>query len=115
LGCSCQIYGQQVVNPSSLLPVYTLPERRGGESAVFVIDVLELMSAGSLLITIEHKNSEDTTWGGAGSFGAINAAGVVAKHVSGMKEMYRWTLALGTGVAAGDSYRLQKTVSWLPY
>ena len=45
----------------------------------------------------------------------VNAAGVVAKHISGLKESYRWTLALGTGVAAGDSYRVQKSVTWLPY
>ena len=66
MGCSCQIYGQQVVNPNSLLPVYTLPEARGGESAVFVVDVIELMSSGSLLITIEHRNrwvpSRCTIW-----------------------------------------------------
>ena len=86
MGCSCQIYGQQVVNPNSLLPVYTLPEARGGESAVFVVDVIELVSSGSLLITIEHKNSEDTAWSTAGSFSSISAAGVATKHISGLKK-----------------------------
>jgi len=115
VGCGCEIYGQQVVNPNSTNPVYSTPTPRGGNAGIFVVDVLELMSSASLTVTIEHKNSEDTTWAAAVSFSAISAAGVYSQLVPGLREYVRWAFALGAGVAAGDMYRIQKAVSWLPY
>jgi len=114
-GGACEIYGQQVVNPNSLLPVYSTPARRGGEAGIFVADILEFLASANLDIRIEHKNSEDTTWTAAGSVATVATAGVVSAHISGLKEFYRWSMAFQSGVAAGDMYRLQRAVSWLPY
>ena len=115
MGCGCEIYGQQVVNPNSTNPVQSTPSPRGGNAAVFVVDVLEFLSSAVLTITIEHKNSEETSWSSAGSFSGISTAGVYSRHLTGLKESVRWSFALGAGVAAGDMYRVQKSVSWLPY
>ena len=114
MGCGCEIYGQQVVNPNSTNSVYTLPSPRGGAAATFVVDVIELNSATNLNITIEHQNRGDTTWAGAASFTPITASGVYTLDVTGIKEKYRWALALGPNPVAGDSYRVQKAVSWRP-
>jgi len=114
-GGGCEIYGQQVVNPNSTLPVYSTPARRGGEAGIFVVDVLEFLSSTNLQISIEHKNSEDTAWAAVGNVAVVNAAGVASAHISGIKEFYRWSMAFQAGVAAGDMYRLVKSVSWLPY
>jgi len=114
-GGACEIYGQQVVSPNSTLPVYSTPARRGGESGIFVADVLEFLASANLVISIEHKNSEDTAWTAVGNVAAIGAAGVVSAHITGIKEFYRWAMAFQPGVAAGDMYRLVKSVSWLPY
>jgi hypothetical protein len=109
------MYGQQVVNPNSTNPVYTLPSPRGGAAATFVVDVIEINSATNLNVTIEHRNRGATTWSGAGSFAAITASGVYSLDVTGLKGKYRYALALGPSPSAGDSYRVQKSVSWRPY
>ena len=114
LGCGCEIYGLLVVNPNSTNPVYTLPSPRGGAAATFVVDVIELNSATNLNITIEHQNRGDTAWSGAGSFTPITASGVHTLQVTGLKEKYRWALALGPMPVAGESYRVQNAVSWRP-
>ena len=114
MGCGCEIYGQQIVNPNSTNPVYTLPSPRGGAAATFVVDVIELNSATNLNITIEHKNRGDT-WALAAGFTAITASGVHTLDITGLKEMYRYAFALGPSPSAGDSYRVQKSVSWRPY
>ena len=115
MGCGCEFYGQQVVNPGSTNPVYTLPTPRGGEAATFVANVIELLSSVALNITIEHKNSGETAWSSAGSFTAITAAGVHPLDVSGLKESIRWNFAFAPGVAAGDQFRVFKSVIWRPY
>ena len=58
----------------------------GGESALFSVEVLAAIGTPSLAISIETKNTEDTTWGVAGSFAAITALGVATKDVSTIKE-----------------------------
>ena len=115
MGCECELYGQQVVNPNSTSPVYSTPIPRGGNAAVFVADVIEILSSAVLTITIEHKNSDETTWVTAGAFSGISSSGVYSKHISGLRESIRWAFALGAGVSAGDMFRIQDSVSWLPY
>ena len=62
MGCGCGFIGSLVISPGSQSPVYTNPVRRGGESAVFSIEVLEIDSTVDLEITLQHKNSDETTW-----------------------------------------------------
>jgi len=112
MGCGCELYGQQIVNPNSTNPVYTLPAPRGGAAATFVMDVIELNSATNLNINVEHRNRNDTTWVLAAGFAPITASGVYTLDVTGLKELTRVAYALGPTPAAGDSYRVHKSVSW---
>ena len=115
MGCGCKFYGQQIVNPASTNPVHTLPKPRGGNAATFVANVIEFSSTANLTITIEHKNSGDTSYSSAGSFAAISASGVYTLDVTGLKEIYRWALSLGPSPTAGDLYRINEGETWRPY
>ena len=105
MGCGCELYGQQIVNPNSTNPVYTLPSRRLSETETYVVEVLELNSATNLNITVSTKKLGGT-WTAAGSFAAITVAGVYSLRVTGQKEWTRVEYALGPTPAAGESYRV---------
>lgn len=115
MSCNCEFYGKQVVNPGSTSPVYTTPARRQGESATFVLNVLEFYASTSLGVAIEHKNDDETSWVQLGAFSAITGTGNVTLVVGSIKESVRWAFQFSAGVAAGDMYRVQKSVIWLPY
>ena len=86
----------------------------GGESALFSVEVLAAIGTPSLAISIETKNTEDTTWGVAGSFAAITTLGVVPKDVSTLKEEVRLKFTMsGTD---GDAFNLLvPEPAWRPY
>ena len=86
----------------------------GGESALFSVEVLALIGTPSLAISVETKNTEDTTWGVAASFTAITAAGVATKDVSALKEEVRLKFTMsGTD---GEAFNLLVPApAWRPY
>ena len=94
--------------------VYSPPFPSGGESALFSVEVLAAIGSPSLAISVETKNTEDTTWGVAGSFTAITALGVAPKDVSGLKEEVRLKFTMsGTD---GDAFNmLVPAPAWRPY
>jgi len=67
---------------------------RGGLSAVFTVQKLDLVGAVSLAVTIEHENVEDTTSTPAGAFGSITTVTVATTEVNGLKEQIRFALSL---------------------
>ena len=98
---------------------YTPEFPRGGLGAVFSLDVTNLVLAGAsqLGVTIEHRNSDDTTWSSAGSFSAITATGAVSKDVTGLKEVIRLTFVFtgGTPTASDAAHFIVQAPSWRPY
>ena len=73
---------------------------RGGQGALFSIDVLDVPGGGALLnVDVEHKNSDDTTWGTLASFSAISATGVKTLAASGCKEQLRFNYSISGGGA----------------
>lgn len=99
---------------------YYSPEfGRGGLSATFSVDVthLNLTGATSVLITVEHRNSEDTSWGSAGSFAGIATLGPAQLDASDLKEIVRFKYEFtgGTPVAADAVHFLMQAPSWRPY
>ncbi|MHC4952727.1 MAG: hypothetical protein ACYTGZ_02460, partial [Planctomycetota bacterium] len=88
---------------------------RGGEAALFSLDVTHKMgTAPSLAVSIEHKNFDDTSWTSAGAFTAITATGVASKDISGLKEECRFNFtATGTD---GDAFHvIVAEPAWRPY
>lgn len=93
------------LNFNSATPVYTPIVSRFGESAVFVIEALQITGGtSSLAVDIEHKNRSDTSWTTAASFTAITTTGVKTKDASALKEQVR--LKFTQSANAGDWSRV---------
>ena len=52
-------------------PLYSPSFPRGGEAALFSVEVLALLGSPSIAIDVQHKNYDDTAWTSAGSFSAL--------------------------------------------
>jgi hypothetical protein len=69
------------------------PFSRQGLQALFAVDILKL-TATSLLIDIEHKNIEDTSWASLGSFASITSTGINTVGHAGIKELVRFVYTI---------------------
>ncbi len=100
-------------------PYYSLEFGRGGLAATFAVDVTHIVLTGatSLLITVEHRNAEDTTWGTAGTFAGIGSVTPDTLDVSGLKEIVRFKYEFtgGSPVASDAAHFLMQVPSWRPY
>ena len=96
-------------------PFYSPSFGRGGEAALFSLEVTHKMGTSpSLAVSIEHKNEDDTSWAAAGAFTAITALGVASKDISGLKEEVRFNFT-PTGTD-GDAFHVVVTApAWRPY
>ena len=87
---------------------------RGGEAALFSVEVLALLGSPSIAIAIEHKNMDDTSWTVAGSFSTISTAAVHTVDLSGLKEEIRLKFTL-TGTDGDGCNMLVAEPAWRPY
>jgi len=96
-------------------PFYSPSFGRGGEAALFSLDVTHKMGTSpSLAVSIEHKNADDTSWAAAGAFTSITATGVATKDLSGLKEEIRFSF-VPTGTD-GDAFHVVVAMpAWRPY
>ncbi len=93
------LIGEYVIRLTGL-DQFSAPFGRGGQNAMFSIDVLDVPGGSvQLNIDVEHKNLEDTTWAVLGSFTAITTTGVKTLTVAGAKEMLRFNYSLSAGGA----------------
>lgn len=99
---------------------YYSPEfPRGGLAALFTVAVSHLVLGGAagLDITVEHRNSEDTNWTNAGTFGAVTSTGSATLDVAGLREIIRLAFDFSGGTPAADdaAHILIQAPSWRPY
>jgi len=88
---------------------------RGGLSATFVVQVLQLVGSPTLTVTVEHKNIEDTSWTTAGTFSAITTVSVAKLDVSSLKEQIRFGYAI-TATNAWEGVLMNVLApTWRPY
>ena len=87
---------------------------RGGEAALFSVEVLALLGSPSVAIDVEHKNSDDTAWTSAGSFSAITTIAVHLKDLSGLKEELRFKYT-SSGTNGDGCNMLVSEPAWRPY
>ena len=106
--------GTQYTVMGGTVPFYSPSFGRGGEAALFSLDVTHLSGGPSLLVDIEHKNAEDTTWSSAGAFASITTAGLATKDISGLKEELRFSF-LPTGTDGEAFHVIVPEPSWRPY
>lgn len=96
-------------------PFYSPSFGRGGEAALFSLDVTHKMGTSpSLAVSIEHKNEDETSWAAAGAFTAITATGVASKDISGLKEELRFNFT-PTGTDGDAFHVVIAAPAWRPY
>ena len=89
---------------------------RGGLSATFTIQVLELVgSPTDLGAIVEHKNLEDTAFSSAGSFATISSVTVATLDVSTIKEQVRLSFTPTASTSWHGFYILLPAPTWRPY
>jgi len=109
------LVGTQVTVMGGTTPYFSPSFPRGGEAALFSLEVTHKMgSSPSLAVTIDHKNEEDTTWTAAGAFTAITATGVATKDLSGLKEELRFAFT-PTGTDGDAFHVIVAAPAWRPY
>ena len=108
------IVGTQITVMGGTVAFYSPSFPRGGEAALFSLEVTHMVGSPSLAVDIEHKNEADTTWASAGSFSAIAATGLATKDVSGLKEELRFKF-LPTGTDGHAFHVLVSEPAWRPY
>ena len=97
-------------------PYYSPEFPRGGLAATFAADVTHLQGAPTFTITVEHRNSEDTTWTSLGTFSSVTSAGAVSADLTGIKEIVRFVYTFDAGDDATDAVHfLMQAPSWRPY
>ena len=87
---------------------------RGGEAALFSVEVLAELGSPTLVIGIDHKNYAETSWTAAGAFSAITAVGVATKDLSGLKEELRFKFTM-SGTDGHGFNLLMPAPAWRPY
>ena len=89
---------------------------RGVLAATFAASVTQVVNTPNFTITVEHRNSADTTWATAGTFTTITAIGESQLDVSGLKEIIRFAYSFGAGDSSLDGVHfLMQVPSWRPY
>jgi hypothetical protein len=97
---------------------YFSPEfGRGGLAATFAADVSQVtVGLVGLTITVEHRNSEDTSFGSLGSFPVISGLGPQSVDLTGCKEIVRFVYTFDpTDAATAAVHLLMQPPSWRPY
>jgi hypothetical protein len=88
---------------------------RGGEAALFSLEVTHKMGTSpSLAVSVEHKNEDETSWAAAGAFSAITATGVATKDISSLKEEVRFNFT-PTGTDGDAFHVIVAAPAWRPY
>jgi len=99
---------------------YYSPEfPRGGLAATFSIDVthINLSASVQFIVTVQHKNHDDTTWSNLGVFDAVTSVDVDSKDLTGVKEQVRFMYSFvnGSPAATDAAHFLMMAPSWRPY
>ena len=109
------IVGTQITHDGTGTTRYYSPAfPRGGEAALFSLDATHKYGASVAMdVAVEHKNSDETSWGVADTFSTISAVGVPTKDISGLKEQIRFSFTFSAG-SAGNFFHVVAPPAWRP-
>ena len=88
---------------------------RGGEAATFAVEATVVNGSPTLVILVEHKNEDDTTWATAATFGSITGTGVSTLDGTGLKEELRFKYAFSGGSSGNFVHLVVSPPAWRPY
>ena len=102
MACACGLNGSLIIDLGAGGERRSKPQRRGGLSALFSINVTAKQGSTALEIELWHKDDNDTSYTLLGSFASISTTGVHTKYLTGIKQVYYWLYMID---AAGDPDR----------
>jgi hypothetical protein len=95
---------------------YLSPEfPRGGLAAVFTVETTHLKGNPTLVVKVEHRNEDETSWATAGTFSNITTKTVTTLDVSTIKEIVRLSFEYSAGVAGDFFHVIVPAPAWRPY
>jgi hypothetical protein len=108
------ILGDTLIRDGALAAYYSPPFRRGGEAAVFSIEMTVRHGACTLVMEVEHRNIEDSSWSSVGNV-SVNALGAVTLDLSGLKEEIRFKFTFSAGALGNFVQIFLPAPMWLPF
>jgi hypothetical protein len=102
-----------VRNQTGSAVYYTPPIAREALKATFSVEATHFISAGAVVVTVEHKDFADTAWVTADTFANITGTGVETLAVSGLSEELRYKIAFSGGNPFGFAHLIIAAVIWL--
>lgn len=108
------ILGDTLIRDGALAAYYSPPFRRGGEAAVFSIEMTVRHGACTLVMDLEHRNLEDASWSSVGTV-SVSAVGTATLDLSGLKEELRFKFTFSAGSLGNFVQILLPAPMWLPY
>lgn len=103
-----------VRNQAGSAVYYTPPIAREAMKAIFSLETTHFISAGAVVVTVQHKDFADTNWVTADTFANITGTGVDTLAVSDLKEEIRLKLGFTGGNPAGFAHVVVSGPTWLP-
>ena len=89
---------------------------RGGLAATFAMDVTQIVGAPTVTVTIQHRNSDETTFADLAAFVPVTATGAKTVDLTGCKEILRIKYAFEASDDATDGmHLLMMAPTWRPY
>ena len=107
------IVGTTLMHNSGSL--YSPSYPRGGESATFAVEATVVNGSPTLVVLVEHKNVDDTSWATAATFSNITATGVSTIDGSALKEELRFKYSFSGGSSGDFVHLVVAPPAWRPY
>ena len=103
-----------VRNQTGSAVYYTPPIAREAMKAIFSLETTHFISAGAVVVTVEHKDFADAAWVTAGTFTNITGTGVETLTVSDLKEEIRFKFGFSGGGPLEFAHIVAPPPTWLP-
>jgi len=97
------------------LAQYSPQFNRGGNAAIFTVEVLDAGSTPSFTIDVEHKNSDDVSWSNLATIGPVATPGLYDTGASGIKEQLRFKYTVGGANPYSAVHFNMLAPTWRPY
>ena len=91
------------------------PFRKQGNAATFVVEATHAYHNPVLVIRLEHRSPEETTWAAWATFQAITGPGVSVLSVSDMKEFLRFRYSFTSQDPEDSVHLVGPAASWRAY
>jgi hypothetical protein len=111
------IVGTPIIHDGMGTEAYYSPAfPRGGDAALFSVDVTHEGGSPTMVVTLEHKNEVDTSWSTLGTFSNITATGLATLDVTAsIKELVRFAFTFSAGSAGDFFHVIVPAPAWRPY